>query len=132
MNSGLYDCVCCELKYEELYVLKHQKKLLNTNAPKSDLVDINTKSSPIITTSPTKSQAIFLVSIFNFTSVLTRSQPKLTLLFKEQDLMKFDPSEGQIILECSLDLENFSNSDSQRVFTCLGQISSYRILNLFL
>ena len=120
MNTGLYDCVCCELIIQKDHIPEYPTKLINSNSPKPDLVDIHIDNSPIITTSPTKSQAIFLVSIFNFTSVLTRSQPKLTLLFKEQDLMKFDPNEGQTILECSLDLENFSNSDNQRVYTCLG------------
>ena len=72
MNTGLYDCVCCELIIQKDHIPEYPTKLINSNSPKPDLVDIHIENSPIITTSPTKSESLFVVSNLNLTSFRSR------------------------------------------------------------
>ena len=72
MNTRLYDCVCCELIIQKDHIPEYPTKLINSNSPKPDLVDIHIENSPIITTSPTKSESLFVVSNLNLTSFRSR------------------------------------------------------------
>ncbi len=72
MNTGLYDCVCCELIIQKDHIPEYPTKLINSNSPKPDLVDIHIENSPIITTSPTKSESLFVVSNLNLASFRSR------------------------------------------------------------
>ena len=78
MNNSLLNFLSAEFTTDLVYerkkgnVSEYHTKFINTNSPKPDLVDIHIDNSPIITTSPTKSESLFVVSNLNLTSFRSR------------------------------------------------------------
>ena len=78
MNYSLFNCLSAEFATDFVYeckkgnVSEYHTKLINSNSTKSDLVDNHIENSPIITTSPTKSESLFVVSNLNLTSFRSR------------------------------------------------------------
>jgi hypothetical protein len=78
MNNSLFNCLSAEFTTDFVYERKkgnaseYHTKFINTNSPKPDLVDIHIENSAITTTSPTKSESLFVVSNLNFNSFRSR------------------------------------------------------------